>query len=81
MEELITALGKKANCDYFNAVSPVRQVNIRVLNISMLKAAELFSNPAETVRITCGSKTANGYTKLVAIVQEGNAVRVVLEKE
>lgn len=81
MEKLVTATGKDLDCDYFNPFSPVRQVNIRIRNASITKVAEVFSNPAETVSLTVDGQKLNNYTKLVAIVPEGNAIRVVLERE
>ena len=81
MEKLVTATGKDLDCDYFNPFSPVRQVNIRIRNAPITKVAEMFSNPAETVSLTVDGQKLNNHTKLVAIVPEGNAIRVVLERE
>jgi hypothetical protein len=81
MEKLVTATGIEMVCDYFNPFSPVRQVNIRIRNASVARAAEVFSNPAETVSLTVGGQKLNNYTKLIAIVPERDAVRVVLERE
>jgi hypothetical protein len=81
MEKLITATGKEFDCDYFNPFPPVRQVNLRVLNVDLVSVATVFSNPDETVLLCCGAQQAEQYTKLVAIVPEGSAIRVVLGKE
>ena len=81
MEKLKTATGKEFDCDYFNPFPPVGQVNLRVLNADLATVATVFSNPTETVQLWCGSQYASQYTKLVAIVPEGNAIRVVLGKE
>ena len=81
MEKLRTATGKEFDCDYFNPFPPVGQLNLRVLNTPLATVATVFSNPNETVQFWCESQYASGYTRLVAIVPEGNAIRVVLGKE
>ena len=81
MDTIITATGKEFACDYFNPFPPVGQTNLRVLNTDLVTVATVFSNPDETVQLRCGKQYAAQYTKLVAIVPEGNAFRVVLGKE
>lgn len=81
MEKLKTATGKSFDCDYFNPSDVVGQTNIRILNALISEVAFVFSDPRETVQLWCGNMYAAQYTKLVAIVPEGNAIRVVLGKE
>lgn len=81
MEKLTTATRKQFDCDYFNPFPPVGQINLRVLAAPLTTVAAVFSNPLETVQLFCGEQYAAQYTKLVAIVPEGNAIRVVLGKE
>lgn len=81
MDILKTATGREFDCDYFNPFPPVGQVNLRVLNTPLAIVATVFSNPNETAQLWCDNQYAAQYTKLVAIVPEGNAVRVVLGKE
>ncbi len=81
MEKVTTASGKSFDCDYFNPFPPTRQANLRVCNDTIANVASVFSNPAETVQLWCGNQYAANYTRLVAIIPEENAVRVVLEKE
>lgn len=81
MDILTTATGKEFDCDYFNPFPPVGQANLRVLNTSLATVATVFSNQNETVQLWCGEQYAAQYTKLVAIVPEGDAIRVVLGKE
>lgn len=81
MEKLKTATGKEFDCDYFNPFPPVRQTNLRVLNTDLVTVATVFSDPDETVQLCHGVQCASQYTKLVAIVPEGDAIRVVLGKE
>ena len=81
MDILTTATGKEFDCDYFNPFPPVGQVNLRVLNTPLATVAAVFENPSETVQLWCGEQYAAKYTKLVAIVPEGDAIRIVLGKE
>lgn len=81
MEKVITATGKRFDCDYFNPFPPAAQVNIRVLGVSLVEVASVFGNPAETVQMWWDQQYIASHTKLIAIVPEGDAVRVVLGKE
>ena len=81
MDDLKTASGKTYPCDYFNPSETNRQLNLRVVGMTVVSAAAVFSNPAETIALQCGGTYAAGFTRLTDIVQEGNAIRVVLGKE
>lgn len=81
MEKLKTATGKTFDCDYFNHFPPADQVNIRVLGVSLVQAATVFSNPAETVQLWYEKQYLAQHTKVLAIVPEADAIRVVLGKE
>lgn len=81
MEKLTTATGKQFNCDYFNPFPAVGQCNIRVLNTPLVTVATVFGKPEETVQLWCDGVYASEYTRLIAIVPEGDAIRVVLGKE
>ena len=81
MEKVITATGKRFACDYFNPFPPAVQVNIRVLGVSLVEVASVFGNPAETVQLWWDQLYIANHTKLIAIVPEGDAVRIVLGKE
>ena len=81
MSDLITATGKVFECDYFNPCPQVGQLNLRVLNTSLANAAAVFSDKRETIQMTWETQYAAQYTKLIAIVPEMDAVRVVLGKE
>lgn len=81
MDKMTTATGKSFDCDYFNPFPPVGQLNLRVLNSDITTVAGVFSNPTETVQLYWGEVYAAQYTKLIAIVPEGNAIRIVLGKE
>lgn len=81
MEKLITATGKQFDCDYFNPFAPAAQAHIRVLGVSLVEAASVFGNPAETVQLWFDEQYLAYHTRLIAIVPESDAVRVVLGKE
>ena len=81
MDKLKTATGKEFDCDYFNPFHEAGQINIRVLGKHLVYVATVFSEPSETVQLWWENSYAAGYTKLVAIVPEGDAIRVVLGKE
>lgn len=81
MEQLTTASGRSFECDYFNPSQLLGQLNLRILNASISTVAAVFSDKRETVQLWCGGVYASQYTKLIAIVPEGNAIRVVLGKE
>ena len=80
MEKVITSSGKRYDCDYFNPFTPAAQVNIRVLGISLVEAATVFGNPAETVQLWYDGQYLANHTRVIAIVPEGDAVRIVLGK-
>lgn len=79
--DLITASGRTFRCDYFNPCPQVGQLNLRVLNTSLTNVAAVFNDKRETAALTCDNQYAAMYTRLIAIVPEMDAVRVVLGKE
>lgn len=81
VEKIKTATGKMFDCDYFNPFPPAGQINLRVLKTSFATVATIFSDPRETVQMWCGEQYAAQYTKLIAIIREDDAIRVVLGRE
>lgn len=81
MEQLTTATGKKFDVVSFTRLSVPEQLYIRVVNSTLVNVVTVFSNPAETVQLRFEGEYAAQYTKLVAVIPEGDAVRVVLGKE
>ena len=81
MEKIKTATGKEFDCIYFNPFPPMGQVNISIVNTSISELASVFSNPTETVQLWYGAQYLAYHTKLLAIVNDGDAIRVVLGKE
>lgn len=58
-----------------------RQANVRILNTPMAEVARIFSDPAQTVQLRFENDYAAGFTKLLAMIDDGDAIRVVLGKE
>lgn len=58
-----------------------RQANVRIKNIPISEIAAIFSNPVETAQMWFENDYAAGFTKLLAMIDDGDAVRVVLGKE
>ena len=81
MSNVKTATGKEYECDYFNPAPTLGQINLRVLNESLATVVSVFSDARETIQMTWENQYAAQYTKLIAIVPEMDAVRVVLGKE
>lgn len=81
MDKLITATGKSFDCDYFNVFEPASQVNIRVLGVSLVDTAMIFGNREETVQLWWGKSYIAQYTRVIAIVPEVDAIRIVLGRE
>ena len=81
MSKIKTATGKEYECDYFNPAPTLGQINLRVLNESLATVVSVFSDARETIQMTWENQYAAQYTKLIAIVPEMDAVRVVLGKE
>lgn len=58
-----------------------RQANVRILNMPMAEVARIFSDPAQNVQLRFENDYAAGFTKLLAMIDDGDAIRVVLGKE
>ena len=81
MEKLKTATGKTFDSDYLATIPQPAQAYIRVLNTPLATVATVFCDPMETVQLLHGGCYLANYTRLVAIVPEQGAVKVVLAKE
>lgn len=81
MEKIKTSTGKEFDSDYVAVIPFPAQAYIRVLNSSLASVATVFSNPEEIVLLQVGQTKLENYTHLVALVPEGDAVKVVLAKE
>lgn len=81
MGRMTTATGKTFDCEYFNFFAPAERLYVRVQNSSLVEVASVFGNPAETVQLYYGKEYRAHYTRVIAIVPEGDAIRVTLGKE
>lgn len=81
MEKVKTATGKTFDCDYFNPSNQTKQCNIRIIGQPLPTLATVFGDPEETAKMTCADAAASGFTRLIAIVPEDGATRIVLGKE
>lgn len=81
MKKIKTATGKEFDCIYFNTFQPMKQVNISIANETIPGVASVFSNPTETIQLWYGNQYLAHHTKLIAIIDDGDAIRVVLGKE
>ena len=76
-----TATGKELSCDYFAVIPNPQQAYIRIVGLPLAEVATIFSNPNETVQLWYGEYYIANYTKLVALVPEATAVKVVLARD
>ena len=81
MLKIKLATGREMECDYMDHSEIHRQANIRIVNTSVAEVATIFSNPVETAAMWFGKDDAAGFTKLLAIIDDGDAIRVVMGKE
>lgn len=80
MDKIITATGKEFYSDYLSAIPYPAQTFFRVLNTPIDMVAKVFSDSSETSKIQYCEHCLEGYTSLVALIPEGNAVKVCLAK-
>lgn len=81
MDEIKTASGKSYRSDLCAQVPGMGLMYIRVVGVPLAEAAGVFGNPAETVTLYYNGVYISGYTKLDALIPEGDAIRVALRKE
>ena len=75
------ASGRQFDCDYMDHSERHRQANVRILNTPIYEISMAFSNPKETAQLWFEDDYAAGFTKLLALIDDGDAIRVVLGKE
>ncbi len=75
------ASGRLFDCDYLDHSEQHRQANVRILNTPIYEISKAFSNPEETAQLWFENDYASGFTKLLALIDDGDAIRVVLGKE
>lgn len=81
MDQVKTATGKIFQSDYISVIHMPNRAYIRILNAPISEIAMTFGNPQETVQLWHGNHYLANYTRLVAIVPEADAIKVILTKE
>jgi hypothetical protein len=81
MDTIRTSSGKIYECDLLSAIDTPCRLYIRVVNSTLPEVATTFCNKEETKELLYGDILLAGYTKLLSIVIEDTAIRVVLTKE
>lgn len=82
MDKVKTASGKEFESDYISTIGyPNPQIYIRILDTSLADVAAVFGNAEETRQLWYNEQYFAMHTKLVAIVPEPGAIKVVLAKE
>ena len=81
MEQLTTATGKTFSSDYIAVIPNPAQAYIRIVGTPLSTIASVFSDPQETCQLWHGPYYLAQYTRLVALVPEADAIKVVLAKE
>lgn len=80
MEQIWTNTEKTFDCDYLATIPNPEQVYIRILNAPISTVAGVFSDERETAHMRYGSESLDGYTKLIAVMPENGAVKVILSR-
>ena len=81
MDTIKTSRGKIYECDSLSAIDSPCRLYVRVTNSTLPEVATTFGNKEETKELLYGNILLTGYTKLLSMVIEDNAIRVVLTKE
>lgn len=81
MDIIKTVSGKIYECDLLSAIDNPCRLYIRVVNSTLTEVATTFGNKEEINELLYGDILLIGYTKLLSIVIEDTAIRVVLTKE
>lgn len=81
MDKVRTATGKTFDSDYIATIPSPARAFIRIANEPLATVASVFGDRNETVSIQHGAHLLTRYTRLVAIIPEMDAVKVVLDKE
>lgn len=80
MDTIITATGKEFETDYLSVIPYPAQMFLRILNTPIEIVAKIFSNSLETCKIQYCNQSFEGYTSLVVLIPEGEAIKVCLAK-
>lgn len=81
MDTIKIASGKIYECSSLSTIDSPCRLYIRITNATLSEIATTFCNKEETKEILYGNILLTGYTKLLSMVIEDTAIRVVLTKE
>ena len=79
MDKLITATGKEYASDYLVTIPKPQMMFVRIFDDDMDAVRETFQNPEKTATLTYANREYTGYTVFDSIVNEGDALKVVLK--
>ena len=80
MDKLTTATGREFQTDYLVTIARPAMMFVRILGSDAATVTEVFHNPEETARLTYAGVEYDGFTKFVSVTDEGDALKVGLEK-
>lgn len=81
MDKLKTASGRTYDSDLCAQVPGLGLLYLRVLGVPLATVAAVFGDSAETEQIYYNDLYFSGYTRLDALIPEGDAVRIALRRE
>lgn len=81
MDIIKTSSEKIYECSSLSAMDMPCRLYIRIVNSTLPEVATTFGNKEETKELLYENILLTGYTKLLSIVIEDTAIRVVLTKE
>lgn len=81
MDTIKTLSGKIYENDLLSVIDSPCRLYIRIVNSTLPEVATTFGDKEETKELLYGDILLIGYTKLLSIVIEDGAIRVVLTKE
>lgn len=81
MDKVITATGKEFDSGYLVTIPNPPLLFVRIHNENMDAVREVFQNPEETATLTYADREYTGYTVFDSIINEGDALKVVLKHE
>ena len=81
MNTVKTTNGMIYDSDFVSVIDNPHRLYIRIINSDLPNVAITFCNKEELSTIYYEDLCFIGYTKLIALVPEGEAVRVILTKE
>lgn len=79
MNNIVTATGKEFRSDYIVTIPKPKMLYARILEAGEETVRAVFGDPAETETLVCGDREFIGYTVLKGILDEGDALKVVME--